>query len=63
MTKKGNDQDPIAKELDSIKRLLILLLLKAGASQGEVARALQMDQGNFSRAFPARGIKRFKDEE
>ena len=64
MAKNGNrSQDPSVKELESIKRLLILFLMKAGASQGEVAKALQMDQGNFSRLFPARGIKRFGQEE
>ena len=32
-------QDPILKELDGIKRLLVLFLIKAGASQGEIALA------------------------
>jgi len=56
---KNRDQDPALKELDAIKRLLILFLMKSGASQGEISTALGMDQGNFSRLFPARKIKRF----
>lgn len=52
-------QDPIQKELDSIKKLLILFLMKAGTSQGEIAKVLGVDQGNFSREFPARSIRGF----
>lgn len=57
---KKTPQDPIAKELDGIKRLLILTLIKAGASQGEIAMALHTDQANVSRMFPARKVKRFE---
>jgi hypothetical protein len=60
MKQNNRNQDPTLKELEDIKRLLILLLLKGGASQGDVARALQMDQGNFSRMFPARKFKSVK---
>jgi len=60
MTKnKICDQDSTLKELDAIKRLLILALIKAGASQGEIAMALHTDQANVSRMFPARKVKRF----
>ena len=51
--------DPIARELDAIKMLLILLLMKAGASQGELALALGTDQANISRLLPAKKLKRF----
>jgi transcriptional regulator len=54
-------QDPTLKELDAIKRLLILMLIKAGASQGEIAMALHTDQANVSRMFPARKVKRFEE--
>lgn len=60
---KNRIQDPVIKELDGIKRLLILMLLKSGASQKEIASALQVDQGNFSRMFPARKFKRFTAKE
>ncbi len=51
-------KDPVAKELDAIKRLLIVLLLKIGSSQGEVAKALRTDQANVSRMFSAREVKK-----
>ena len=59
--KKGTKsiQDPTVRDLDAIKRLLMLLLLKAGASQREIAKPLDMDQGNFSRAYPIGKVKRF----
>ncbi len=60
MTKSNNgNQEPALKELDGIKRLLVLLLIKAGASQGEIAMALHTDQANVSRMFPAGKVKRF----
>ena len=59
MIKKKATQDPVLKELDAIKRLLILSLIKAGASQREIAMALHTDQANVSRMFPARKVKRF----
>ena len=62
--KKTNvPQDPTLKELDGIKRLLILMLIKAGASQGEIAMALHTDQANVSRMFPARKVKRFNEKD
>jgi predicted transcriptional regulator len=39
-------------ELVSIKRLLILTLLKSGATQGEVALALGVSQSTVSKMFP-----------
>lgn len=59
MIKKKVPQDPTLKELDAIKRLLILFLIKSGASQGEIAMALHTDQANVSRMFPARKVKHF----
>jgi predicted transcriptional regulator len=56
-------EDPTLKELDAIKRLLILLLVKAGAAQGEIAMALDVDQAAVSRMFPARKVKRFVEEQ
>lgn len=57
--KRNSVTDPVVEELDAIKRLLTLLLLKAGASQGEIAMALQVDQSKskVSRMFPARKVK------
>ena len=44
-TKNGD----IGKELAEIKRLLIFMLLKMGATQTEVGRALDTDQPAISR--------------
>jgi len=60
--KKGNKKrqgDPLLKEIDSIKRLIMLLLIKAGTSQSEIAVALDIDQGDLSRMLPARKFKPF----
>ncbi len=51
----------IEKELDSIKKLLVLLLLKAGASQDEVGAAVGVDRSNVSRMFPGIKIKKFSE--
>jgi hypothetical protein len=53
-------KDDVSRELDAIKRLLTLLLLKIDTSQGEVAMALQVDQSEVSRMFPARNVKKLK---
>ena len=58
--RKKSIDDPVQAELDSIKRLLTLLLLKAGTSQGEIAMALDVDQSVVSRMFPARKVKKFE---
>ncbi len=57
--KKKPTTDPIQAELDFIKRLLTLLLLKAGTSQGEIAMALDVDRSVVSRMFSARKVKKF----
>jgi hypothetical protein len=58
-SRRRRPSDPIERELESIRRLLVLLLLKAGTSQAELALALQMDVGDVSRMIPARRVKRF----
>ena len=67
MAAKNETPDAIRvlRELEDIKRLLVLSLLRSGASQAEVARALGVNQSSVSRMFPgsigkatsARGIK------
>lgn len=56
--KQKKPRDSVEKELDAIKRLLILLLLKLGTSQGEVAKALQSQQSEVSRMFSAREVRK-----
>ncbi len=55
MAKKKGDSKAIGvlRELEDIKRLLLLALLRGGASQGEVAKALGVSQPSISRMFPA----------
>lgn len=45
-----NQKKPtVEEELDQIKRLLVFLLLKMGATQGEVGKALGSSQASVSR--------------
>lgn len=64
MAKKNSQRkdpnDAVLCELEDIKRLLMLLLLKSGTSQSELAVALQKDQSEISRALPARKVKPFE---
>ena len=46
------------KELESIKRLLVVLLLKLGASSQEVALALGVDSSVVRRMVPGKKIKK-----
>jgi DNA-binding NarL/FixJ family response regulator len=41
----------VAKELDAIKGLLVLLLMKGGAKQTEIAKALGTSQATVSKQF------------
>ena len=56
MAKRSKTTDPVVGELVDIKKLLILDLLSRGLKQSQVAKMLGVDQGNFSREFPMRGI-------
>lgn len=58
--KKKEQPNPIQVELESLKRLMTLFLLKAGASQGEIAMALGVHQSEVSRMFSARRVKKFE---
>lgn len=42
----------LVAELQDIKKLLILGLMRNGASQGQIADALNMNQSSISRMFP-----------
>ncbi len=57
--KQQRIDDPIQAELSAVKRLLVLLLLKAGASQAEIGLALGVDQSTVSQMLPASKIKKF----
>lgn len=48
------------KELRSIKNLLMLHLLKLGATSEDIDKAVKMGSGNIRSIFPK--IKKFKNE-
>jgi hypothetical protein len=50
-------------QLEDIKRLLILLLLKLGSNSEEVALALQVDSSAVRRMLPGRQIKKIVKQE
>jgi len=50
-------EDDLAGELRDIKRLLVLLLLKAGATQTELAKALNIGQATISRQYSMGKVK------
>lgn len=56
MARKGGDSDAIGvlRELEDIKRLLILALLRDGVPQAAIAKALGVSQPSISRMFPGR---------
>lgn len=49
MAKQTESADPVVAELTAIKRLLVCLLMRSGASQGDIGKALGIDQSNVSR--------------
>jgi len=50
--------DPITRELEAVKKLLILLLLKFGSTSQEIGGALGVDSSAVRRLVPARGVKK-----
>jgi hypothetical protein len=61
-TRSTTPQTTTEKELKAIKRLLMLLLIKTGATQEELALALQINQEDVSFMMPSRTIKKYKDK-
>jgi predicted transcriptional regulator len=55
-----NQSDPVVKELDAIKRLLVLQLLTSGVQATDIARAMGVAKSALSRLVPSRKIKRRK---
>lgn len=62
MAKKRPDSDAVGvlRELEDIKQLLLLALLRSGASQAELAQALGVSQPSISRMFPGGARKTTK---
>jgi hypothetical protein len=46
------------RQLEDLKRLLILLLMKLGSTSEEIAMALQVDASLIRRAIPGRKVKK-----
>ena len=44
----------LLETMDQMKKLLMLALLRDGASQTELAKTLGVNQGSISRLFPAK---------
>lgn len=55
--------DEELKELQAIKKLLVLQLLTQGIKTEAIADLLEMDQGDFSRIFPVRKLLKRKARE
>jgi predicted transcriptional regulator len=55
---RGSSVDPVAGELDSIKRLMVLQLITSGVQAKDIAAALGVDQSAISRLVPARKVKK-----
>jgi hypothetical protein len=49
--------DPTAKELQAIKRLMILFMIRNGLNQDDIAKALEMDRSTVSKMFGGTGRK------
>ena len=60
-TPSNQENDAALAELAQIKRLLVLLLLKSGSSQEEIALALQVDQSHVSRLLPSSKVKKIQE--
>ncbi len=50
--------DPVADELNAIKRLLVLQLITSGVQATDIASSLGVDRSVVSRLVPARKVKR-----
>jgi hypothetical protein len=61
---KSNSRDPegaILKELQRIRNLLMILLMRQGARLEELDVAVRMGAGNIRRMLPAKKMKRAKE--
>jgi len=54
-------KNAIEKELGFIRKLMILWLIKAGATQDEIGAALGIDRSQVSRMLQGKKIKKFNE--
>jgi len=52
--------DALLVQVKEVKRLLILLLMKMGATSQEIGAALGIDSSAIRKMIPVRSIKRIK---
>lgn len=57
-----SEAESTLKELKSIKKLLILLLIKSGATSDEIGHALGVDSSAVRKMFPMKKTKKTKGE-
>ena len=61
--KRSPPIDPVARELDAIKRLLMLQLVKDGVAANDIATVLGVVKSTVSEAIPVRRLKSLKKKE
>lgn len=54
------DTSTLVEELEAIKRLLVLALLRDGATQTEIANALHVNQSWVSKNYPKPSSRKVK---
>lgn len=54
--------ESVLKELQSIKKLLVLLLIKSGADSAEIGRALGVDSSSIRHMFSMKAAKKSKGD-
>ncbi len=52
------ENDRIVKELQAIKKLLMLLLARSGATSDDIAKVLEMHPGSVRKMVPMRGARK-----
>lgn len=57
-----SEKDPVLDKLEAIKKLLILYLLKSGATSEEIGQAIDVDSSTVRKMFSIKKIKKSKAE-
>jgi len=55
---RGQRSDPVADELNAIKRLLVLQLVTSGVQASRIGTVLGVDRSVVSRMVPAQKVKK-----
>jgi len=55
-------EEQLLKEIQSIKKLLVLLLIRSGATSEAIGRALGVNSSRVRQMFPMKETKRAKGE-